>query len=80
MQTLFDTNFHFDLFILSGFFWNVLHDKFLFSSNFIVWSIDDNIDVVPQPDYDALITLELFFNTIKLEIVIHIISERTWWL
>ena len=78
MQTLFNTNFHFDHFIFSRLFLNVLNDELLLCSDFIVWSIDDNINVVPQSDYNTLIALKLFFDTIKLEIVIHIISQCSW--
>ena len=46
MKALFNTNFHLDLLIRSWFFLYILDDELLLFSDLIVWSIDNNIDVI----------------------------------
>lgn len=69
VQALFNTNLHFDWSILIGLLSFVGYDEFFLLGYPIVIAIDDDVDVVAQPDNYSVISLELFFYSIELEIV-----------
>lgn len=79
VQALFNTNLHFDWSILIGLLSFVGYDEFFLLGYPIVIAIDDDVDVVAQPDHYSVISLELLFYSIELEIVWNILGQSSWW-
>lgn len=80
MQTLFNTNFHFDRSIVIWFSLNIGNNEFFFFRDSIIVSIDHNIYIVSQSNHNSVVAFELFFYTIELKIIRNIICQCTRWL
>lgn len=80
MKAFFDSDFHFNWSIVIWLSWDIRNDKFLFLSNPVVISIDDNVDIVSQSNHNSIIAFELLFYTIELKIIGDIVCQSTWWL
>ena len=80
MKAFFDSDFHFNWSIVIWLSWDIRNDKFLFLSNPVVISIDDNVDIVSKSNHNSIIAFELLFYTIELKIIGDIVCQSTWWL
>jgi hypothetical protein len=78
VEAFLDAHLHFDGSVGIGFGANISHDEFLLFSNPIVISIDNNIDVVSQINYYAIVSLKLLLDPIELKIVRDIVCQSTW--
>lgn len=80
VKAFFDTYFHFDWFVanLIRFHSDVSHDEFFFLGDSIVIPVDNDIDVIPQPNNDTIVALKLLFNSVELKIILNIVCERAW--
>lgn len=54
---------------------NILDDEFFLFGYFVVATINYHVEVVADSDDNSIVGLKLFFNTVELEIVVHIISQ-----
>ena len=77
MQALLYSHFHLNWSILIGFRTKIGHYELLLFGDSIVVSIDDHIDVVTKPNYNTIVALKLFFNPVKLKIILNAICKRT---
>ena len=77
VEALFNADLHLDRLVDFGLLTSVAHDEFLFLGDPIIRPVDNDKDVVAQPDDDSVIALKLLFDAVELEIVRHIVSEGT---
>ena len=78
MKALFDTYFHLYRPVI---FWlspSIGHKKFFLLGDFIVVTIDDDIDIVAESAHDPIVRLKLLFYSVKLKIILHIVRQRPW--
>ena len=79
MKAFFYTDFHLDRSICIWFNANIWHDKFLFFRYAIVISVYHYVYEVAQPNDNTVVSLELFFDPVELEIIRNIVCKCTWW-
>ena len=79
MKTLFYTYFHLDWPISIWLLPNIWHDKFLFFRYAIVISVYHYVYEVSQPDDNTVVSLELFFDPVELEIIRNIVCKCARW-
>ena len=77
VQALLYSYLHLDRPISVRFHANIGHDKFFFFRYAIVISVYDHVDIVPQPYHNSIVSLELLFNSIELEVVGNVVCECT---
>ena len=75
MQALFYSYFHLDRPISIWLNPNIWHDKFLFFRYAIVISVYHYVYEVAQPNDNTIVSLELFFDPVELEIVRNIVCK-----
>ena len=80
VEALFDSHFHFDWAVVIRLCSSVGHNEFFFLCYAVVVSVDDNVNIVPKFDYDSVVAFKLLFDSVELEIILHIISQGAWWL
>ena len=78
MQTLFYTHFHLYWSITVRLSTDIRNDEFLFLRYSVVITIYNHVNVVTKTDNNSIVRFKLFFHTIKLEIIGHIICQSTW--
>lgn len=78
MQTLFNSYLHFDGSICIRLCPNIWNDKFFFLRYPIIISVYHHVNVVSQPNYNSIVAFELLFNSIKWEVIRHIICKGAW--
>lgn len=74
MQALLDAYFHFDRSILIWFCSSIRYYEFFLLCYAVVVSIDNNVDVVPKSDHNTVVAFKLLFYSVKLKIVLHIVT------
>lgn len=80
MQTLFDAHLHLDRSVLIRFSAGVGHNELFFLRYLVIITVDHHVYEVPKADYYAVVAFKLFFNSIELEVILHIVSETSGWL
>lgn len=81
MKAVLNTHLHLDRLVLERNLFNrVVHDEFFFLCDFVVITVDRDIDEVAETDNDAIIAFKLFLYSIERESVLDRIGEDTCWL
>jgi hypothetical protein len=75
VQTLLDPYFHFYGRVKRRLISNILNNELFLFGYFVVAAINYHVKVVADPDNDSIVGLKLFFDTVELKIVVHIISQ-----
>lgn len=75
MQTLLDPHLHFYGRVKRRLITDILDNELLLFRYFVVAAINYHVKVVADSDNDSIVGLKLFFDTVELEIVVHIISQ-----
>ena len=73
VQTLLYSNLHFDWSIGIWFSADICNNEFLLLSYSVVIPVDDNVDVIAQSNYDAVVAFKLLFDPVELEIILNAI-------
>lgn len=75
VQALLNPYLHFYRRVKRGLFTEILDNELLLFCYFVVAAIDHHVKVVADSHNDSIVGLKLFFDTVELEIVVHIISQ-----
>lgn len=69
VQALFDADLHLDWSVCVGLLSLVGHDELFLLGDAVVVSVDHHVDIVPQLDNNAIISLELLLYSIELKVI-----------
>ena len=80
MEALFDAHLHLNRPVLVRLRANVGYNELFLLGNPVIITVDNDVDVVPEPDDYSVVRFELLFHAVELEVVLHVVSQRARWL
>ena len=75
VQTLLNSYFHLDWDIDFWFDALVVNDELLFFGDAVVATVDDDVDVITQPDHNAVVRFELLFDSVEGKVICNVVSQ-----
>ena len=75
VQTLLNSYFHLDRDIDFWFDSLVVNDELLFFGDAIVIAVDDDVDVIAQPNNYTIVRFKLLFDSVEGKVICHVVSQ-----